>query len=132
MSRSLLTVILAAGKGTRMRSSLPKVLHRIAGRSMLGHVLALAKGVGGEKLAVVVGPDMDAVRKEAVAAAPGAAVYVQADQLGTADAVLAAPPEAGRYRIVYWAGTAEVALASATLNVTCTDCAVPAPAVPGP
>jgi bifunctional UDP-N-acetylglucosamine pyrophosphorylase / glucosamine-1-phosphate N-acetyltransferase len=90
MARSLLTVILAAGKGTRMRSALPKVLHRIAGRSMLGHVLALANGVGGDKLAVVVGPGMEAVRKEALAAAPGAAVFVQENQLGTADAVLAA------------------------------------------
>ncbi len=90
MSRSLLTVILAAGKGTRMRSQTPKVLHRIAGRSMLRHVLALAKGVGGEKLAVVVGPGMDNVRAEALAAASGAAVFVQESQLGTADAVLAA------------------------------------------
>ncbi len=90
MSRSLLTVILAAGKGTRMRSQTPKVLHRVAGRSMLGHVLALAKGVGGEKLAVVVGPGMDNVRSEALAAASGAAVFVQENQLGTADAVLAA------------------------------------------
>lgn len=72
-----------------MRSDLPKVLHRIAGRSMLGHVLALARGVGG-KLAVVVGPGMDAVRDEALAAAPDAAVHVQEHQLGTADAVLAA------------------------------------------
>ncbi len=92
MSSPLLTVILAAGKGTRMRSALPKVLHRIAGRSMLGHVVALAQGVGGDRLAVVVGPDMDSVRKEAVAAAPGADVFVQENQLGTADAVLAARP----------------------------------------
>jgi bifunctional UDP-N-acetylglucosamine pyrophosphorylase/glucosamine-1-phosphate N-acetyltransferase len=90
MSQPLLTVILAAGKGTRMRSSLPKVLHRIAGRSMLGHLLALSKSVGGDKLAVVVGPGMDEVRKEVLAAAPGAAVHVQENQAGTADAVLAA------------------------------------------
>lgn len=90
MSRPLLTVILAAGKGTRMRSALPKVLHRIAGRSMLGHVLALAQGVGGGKLAVVVGPGMDDVRAEAQSAAPGAGVFVQENQRGTADAVLAA------------------------------------------
>jgi bifunctional UDP-N-acetylglucosamine pyrophosphorylase/glucosamine-1-phosphate N-acetyltransferase len=90
MSRPLLTVILAAGKGTRMRPDLPKVLHRIAGRSMLGHVLALAQSVGGEKLAVVVGPGMDNVRAEAQVIAPGAAVFVQQNQLGTADAVLAA------------------------------------------
>src|SRR5690606_25646224 len=90
MSRPLLTVILAAGKGTRMRSQLPKVLHRIAGRSMLGHVLALSQSVGGDKLAVVIGPDMDSVRKEALGAAPGAQVFVQQNQAGTADAVLAA------------------------------------------
>ena len=90
MSRNLLTVVLAAGKGTRMRSDLPKVLHRIAGRSMLGHVLALAGSVRGGKLSVVVGPDMDAVRGEVQAAAPDAAVFVQANQAGTADAVLAA------------------------------------------
>ncbi|MGE0025234.1 MAG: bifunctional UDP-N-acetylglucosamine diphosphorylase/glucosamine-1-phosphate N-acetyltransferase GlmU [Hyphomicrobium sp.] len=90
MSRPLLTVVLAAGKGTRMRSALPKVLHQIAGRSMLGHVLALSREVGGDRLAVVVGPGMEAVRKEALAAAPDAAVLVQENQLGTADAVLAA------------------------------------------
>lgn len=97
MSRDLLTVVLAAGKGTRMRSDLPKVLHRIAGRSMLGHVLALAGGVGSGRLAVVVGPGMEGVRKEALAAAPGAAVYVQENQLGTADAVLAAREAIGAH-----------------------------------
>jgi bifunctional UDP-N-acetylglucosamine pyrophosphorylase/glucosamine-1-phosphate N-acetyltransferase len=90
MSRPLLSVILAAGKGTRMRSDLPKVLHRIAGRSMLGHVLALARSVGDSKLAVVVGPGMENVRHEALAGAPDATVVVQENQLGTADAVLAA------------------------------------------
>lgn len=90
MSRPLLTVVLAAGKGTRMRSALPKVLHRIAGRSMLGHVLALARSVGGDKLAVVVGPGMDSVRREALAASADASVFVQDTQLGTADALLAA------------------------------------------
>lgn len=90
MARPLLTVILAAGKGTRMRSATPKVLHRIAGRSMLGHVLAVAQEVGGDSLAVVVGPGMDAVRAEALPAAPGAEVFVQENQLGTANAVLAA------------------------------------------
>ncbi len=91
-SRPLLTVILAAGKGTRMKSALPKVLHQVAGRSMLGHVLALAQAVGGDKLAVVAGPGMDNVRKEAETLAPGCAVYVQEEQLGTANAVLAARP----------------------------------------
>ncbi len=98
MSSPLLTVVLGAGKGTRMRSALPKVLHRIAGRSMLGHVIALARSVGGDKLAVVVGPDMDAVRKEALAHAPDAEVFVQESQLGTADAVLAARAAIGAHR----------------------------------
>ena len=61
-------IVLAAGQGTRMRSDLPKVLHRIGGRSMLGHVLATAQQAGAFKLALVVGPGMDAVRKEAAAA----------------------------------------------------------------
>lgn len=97
MSRPLLTVVLAAGKGTRMRSQLPKVLHPIAGRSMLGHVLALAGAVGGDALAVVVGPDMARVRDEALGAAPGARVFVQEAQHGTADAVLAARDAIGAH-----------------------------------
>ncbi len=89
-ARPLLVVVLAAGQGTRMKSSLPKVLHKIGGRSMLGHVLDVAKQIGGDKLAVVVGPGMEVVRKEAEVQAPGASVFVQQSQRGTADAVLAA------------------------------------------
>lgn len=88
--RDLLTIVLAAGKGTRMKSALPKVLHAIAGRSMLAHVLALAQSSGQSRLAVVVGPGMDNVRTASLAAASGASVYVQENQRGTADAVLAA------------------------------------------
>ena len=87
-----LIVILAAGKGTRMKSALPKVLHKVAGLSMLGHVLALAKGVGNASVAVVVGPGMDEVRSEIARLAPSAQVFVQENQSGTADAVLAARP----------------------------------------
>ena len=87
---SLLTIVLAAGKGTRMRSDLPKVLHRIAGLSMLGHVLKLTDAAGCRSLAVVVGPGMDNVRAEATKLAPHAAVHVQTEQLGTGNAVLAA------------------------------------------
>ena len=89
-NRDLLTIVLAAGKGTRMRSALPKVLHAVAGRSMLGHVLALAQTSGSENLTVVIGPDMDNVRAATAKAAPGARVFVQENQRGTADAVLAA------------------------------------------
>lgn len=88
--RPLLAIVLAAGKGTRMKSALPKVLHQVGGRSMMGHVIALCQAVAVDKLAVVVGPGMDRVRDEALKLAPDAAVYVQENQLGTADAVLAA------------------------------------------
>ncbi len=87
---SLLIVVLAAGKGTRMKSALPKVLHPIAGMPMLGHVLALAGSVGARGVAVVIGPDMDNVRAEALKRHPGAQIYTQHNQIGTADAVLAA------------------------------------------
>lgn len=88
--RPLLVVVLAAGQGTRMKSALPKVLHKIAGRSMLGHALAVAGQAGADSLAVVVGPGMDAVRAEALREAPAAKVFTQAVQQGTADALLAA------------------------------------------
>lgn len=78
-------VILAAGLGTRMKSSLPKTLHRIAGRSMLRHLLASCEQVF-DRIVVVVGPNMEAVRREA---APHSTV-VQEDRLGTAHAALAA------------------------------------------
>jgi bifunctional UDP-N-acetylglucosamine pyrophosphorylase/glucosamine-1-phosphate N-acetyltransferase len=88
--RLLLIVVLAAGEGTRMKSALPKVLHKIAGRSMLGHVLALARELAPQSLAVVIGPGMDDVRAEALREAPTAKVFVQAERKGTADAVLTA------------------------------------------
>ena len=57
-------VILAAGFGTRMKSALPKTLHKIAGRSMLRHLLASCEQVF-DRIVVVIGPDMEAVRREA-------------------------------------------------------------------
>ncbi len=90
MTEPLLALVLAAGKGTRMRSSKPKVLHAIAGLPMLGHVLRTAMAAGAEKHVVVVGPQMDEVADEARLHAPGAEVFVQDNQLGTADAVQAA------------------------------------------
>ena len=89
-ARSSLTVVLAAGEGTRMRSSQPKVLHPMAGQSLLSHVLRAApKGQGGA-LAVVVGPDHEAVAEEVRRVRPDAATFVQRERLGTAHAVLAA------------------------------------------
>src|SRR3954465_3210502 len=89
-ARSSLTVVLAAGEGTRMRSRLPKVLHPIAGQSLLAHVLNAAPHGTGAALAVVIGPDHKAVADEVKRARPDAATFIQAERLGTAHAVLAA------------------------------------------
>jgi bifunctional UDP-N-acetylglucosamine pyrophosphorylase/glucosamine-1-phosphate N-acetyltransferase len=78
-------VILAAGLGTRMKSSLPKTLHRLAGRPMLRHLLISCESVF-DRIVVVLGPDMEAVRK---AAEPHVCV-VQQQRLGTAHAALQA------------------------------------------
>ena len=88
----LLIIVLAAGKGTRMKSQTPKVMHAVAGRSLLAHVLATAAAAGATKLAVVVGPDMPAVCAEVARVAPAAVLFEQANQRGTADAALAAGP----------------------------------------
>ncbi len=88
--RSLLVVVLAAGEGTRMASRLPKVLHQIAGRSMLHHVLETTRAAGATRVAVVVGPGRADVAAEAQKVRPDAQVFVQEERLGTAHAVLAA------------------------------------------
>jgi bifunctional UDP-N-acetylglucosamine pyrophosphorylase / glucosamine-1-phosphate N-acetyltransferase len=89
-ARSSLTVVLAAGEGTRMRSSLPKVLHPVAGQSLLAHVLAAAPAGTGAALAVVIGADHGSVADEVRRIRPDAATFVQRERLGTAHAVLAA------------------------------------------
>jgi len=89
-TRSSLTVVLAAGEGTRMRSSLPKVLHPVAGQSLLDHVLDAAPKGSGAALAVVIGPDHAAVEEEVRRIRPDAATFIQRERLGTAHAVLAA------------------------------------------
>src|SRR5947209_17809005 len=88
--RTCLAIVLAAGEGTRMRSTLPKVLHPIAGRSMLAHVLSAVRGAGTEAVAVVVGPNSDTVSEEARRTLPRTQVFVQAERRGTAHAVLCA------------------------------------------
>ncbi len=86
----VLAVVLAAGEGTRMKSSLPKVLHKVAGRSMLGHVLASVRDSVASAAAVVIGPNHEEVAREAARGFPGATIHVQADRKGTAHAVLQA------------------------------------------
>jgi bifunctional UDP-N-acetylglucosamine pyrophosphorylase/glucosamine-1-phosphate N-acetyltransferase len=88
--RTCLAIVLAAGEGTRMRSAMPKVLHAIANRTLLSHVLSTAMRAGGVEVAVVVGPDHGAVASEAKRIAPQADVFEQRERVGTAHAVLSA------------------------------------------
>jgi bifunctional UDP-N-acetylglucosamine pyrophosphorylase/glucosamine-1-phosphate N-acetyltransferase len=88
--RTCLAIVLAAGEGTRMRTSLPKALHAVSGRSLLAHVLAAARQAGCGEVAVVVGPGHEAVAAEARAVAANAQVFEQRERRGTAHAVLSA------------------------------------------
>ncbi|WP_182421913.1 bifunctional UDP-N-acetylglucosamine diphosphorylase/glucosamine-1-phosphate N-acetyltransferase GlmU [Aureimonas sp. ME7] len=90
MSRTCLTIVLAAGEGTRMRSSRAKVLHEVAGRSLVGHVLEAAGEAGTDKVALVVGRDAELVTSEAGRITPGTRTFEQTERRGTAHAVLAA------------------------------------------
>ena len=85
-----MAVVLAAGEGTRMRAARPKVLHEVAGRSLLAHVLDAVRAAGGLSVAVVIGPAAGAVASEAARVAAAAEIFVQVERLGTAHAVLAA------------------------------------------
>ena len=76
-------IVLAAGKGTRMKSKLPKVMHRIAGRTLVGHVLDHLQPLDLARVVVVIAPGMDDVAKEV---APHGVAY-QAEQRGTGHAV---------------------------------------------
>jgi len=105
IERTCLVVVLAAGEGTRMRSSRPKVLHVIGGRSLIAHVLGAVSSIDAQP-AVVVSPGQEAVVKAVKALAPGAEFYVQCERRGTAHAVLAAKAALAR-------GTADVVVAFA-------------------
>jgi len=93
----VLAVVLAAGEGTRMKSGLPKVLHPVAGLSLVGHAIRSAQGAGCERLAVVIGPERPDVAKAVSTIAPEARIFEQRERRGTAHAVLQAAPaiEAG-------------------------------------
>ena len=79
-------IVLGAGKGTRMKSDLPKVMMPICGKPMIKHILETLDGMHTDKIVVVTAPDGDLVRKEV---APHESV-IQKQQLGTGDAVMAA------------------------------------------
>ncbi len=107
-------VVLAAGKGTRMKSDLPKVLHPLAGRSLLDHVLDTVAAVGIVHTVVVVGHMADKV--EEICGRPGLDFVVQEPQLGTGHAVqVAAPALHGSGHTVILAGDVPL-LRAATLG----------------
>lgn len=87
---SLEIVILAAGQGTRMRSALPKVLHPVAGNSMLGHVIHSARQLDPQRIHVVIGHGAEVVRERL--AADDLNFVLQDQQLGTGHAVAQAVP----------------------------------------
>jgi len=90
MSRSMSIVLLAAGKGTRMRSAISKVLHPIAGEPLLAHALRSTDGIAPAKVVVVTSEGADAVAAAALKARPDAEIAIQREQRGTGDAVMAA------------------------------------------
>ncbi|HCJ30755.1 MAG TPA: UDP-N-acetylglucosamine diphosphorylase/glucosamine-1-phosphate N-acetyltransferase [Pseudomonas sp.] len=95
---SLDIVILAAGQGTRMRSALPKVLHPVAGQSMLGHVIETARSLEPQAIHVVIGHGAEQVRERL--AADDLNFVVQAEQLGTGHAVAQALPALTAERVL--------------------------------
>ena len=93
LSRPLAAIILAAGKGTRMKSARHKVLHEIAGRAMIEHLLGEVEALGAAQLVAVVGEYGEQLRE---ALGDRVAYAEQAEQLGTGHAVQqAAPARAG-------------------------------------
>ena len=87
--QEMVAVILAAGKGTRMKSALPKVLHAVGGRPMLRHVMTAAEQAGAKRTIVVVGFGGDQVQAKIGAAAE---YVLQAEQLGTGHAMMQVQP----------------------------------------
>lgn len=91
-------VVLAAGQGSRMKSALPKVLHPIAGKPMLGHVLDAARSFSGANMHVVIGHGAQHI-KDAFAGQEDLSFAIQAEQLGTGHAVLQALPQLGNSEV---------------------------------
>lgn len=111
----LLSIILAAGEGTRMRSAKPKVLHEVGGLPLVGHVVRTVVQSGSSAISVVIGPGHEAVAAMVSALAPGATFATQTDRKGTAHAVRQAEPSyraANGHIIVLYADTPLVSVAS--------------------
>jgi bifunctional UDP-N-acetylglucosamine pyrophosphorylase/glucosamine-1-phosphate N-acetyltransferase len=90
-------LVLGGGRGTRMRSRLPKVLHKAAGRTLLGHVLAAGSAVAPKRTVVVGGAGMPEVAAETRRHAPDAQIAIQEKALGTGNAVSTALPVLGDF-----------------------------------
>lgn len=88
--RTCLSIVLAAGEGTRMKSSLPKVLHQVAGLPLVCHVVKAVQGTGKSDVALVVGRGADKVQAAVEKVADAVSSFEQTERLGTAHAVLAA------------------------------------------
>jgi bifunctional UDP-N-acetylglucosamine pyrophosphorylase/glucosamine-1-phosphate N-acetyltransferase len=104
MSRPLSVVVLAAGKGTRMKAGRPKVLHPLAGRAMLGHVLASAARLEPARVVVVLAPGMEAVEEEIGRGSLPAEIVIQELQQGTGHALMVARdalPQSGVVLVLY-------------------------------
>ncbi|MBX3634666.1 MAG: bifunctional UDP-N-acetylglucosamine diphosphorylase/glucosamine-1-phosphate N-acetyltransferase GlmU [Rubrivivax sp.] len=111
---ALNVVVMAAGKGTRMKSALPKVLHRLAGTSLLQHVLNAAAAIGADRTVVITGHGAEQV--EAAVAASGALFARQMPQLGTGHAMQQALPlldDAHRTTLVLYGDVPLIGAASA-------------------
>src|SRR3954469_17503841 len=123
-SRPRVAVILAAGKGTRMRSALPKVLHRAAGRPLLQWVVDAARGAGCGRILIVVGHGAERVREEI----PGEDLVwvLQAEQRGTGHALAQVEAEvAGAATLLVLSGDVPL-LQPSTIDRLATEAETPA------
>ena len=105
-ARTCLAIVLAAGEGTRMRSARPKVLHTMAGQSLLAHVLTAVGAAGTTATAVVVGPGQDAVATEAKRVLPGAAIFVSASGAEPRTRCWRRRPRSQNSPTIFWSLTA--------------------------
>src|SRR5688500_1546649 len=87
LDRPAAVVVLAAGEGTRMKSSIPKVLHSVGGRTLVHHAAAAGEALEPDHLVVVVGHGRDEVTAHLAEVAPKATTAIQDQQLGTGHAV---------------------------------------------